>query len=478
MEEKIGYIPKKDRKKILLLTDDIRVHSGVAQIGREMVINTCHHYNWVQLAGAVQHPEKGKRVDISENNNQLAGIDDSSVILYPTDGYGNPDLLRQIINLEKPDAIFLITDPRYFTWVFQMENEIRKHIPIVYLNIWDSLPAPAYNREFYESCDALFGISKQTVNINKVVLGDKAEGKVIKYIPHGLNHENFRPLKSDDDQVVEFKKQLTKDKDYDFVLLFNSRNIRRKSIPDTILAWKLFIDGLPKEKADKCLFVLHTEPVNDHGTDLLAVIDYMFPEENHNIVISHNKFSTEQMNLMYNCSDGVVLASSAEGWGLSITEALLTGTPFIANVTGGMQDQMRFKDENGEWYTPSPKTPSNHRGTYKECGEWALPLFPTNLSVVGSPATPYIFDDRCSFEDIANQMTQLYNMGDVERKNRGAKGREWAISDEAGFTSKKMSNRIIEGVDELFDTWKPRSKFELLKDTDFEPRTLNHSLLY
>lgn len=478
MEEKIGYIPKKDRKKILLLTDDIRVHSGVAQIGREMVINTCHHYNWVQLAGAVQHPEKGKKVDISENNNQLAGINDSSVMLYPTDGYGNPDLLRQIIDLEKPDAIFLITDPRYFTWVFQMENEIRKHIPIVYLNIWDSLPAPSYNREFYESCDALFGISKQTVNINKVVLGNKAESKIIKYVPHGLNHKNFRPLKSDDKQVIEFKNQLTGDKDYDFVLLFNSRNIRRKSIPDTILAWKLFIDGLPKEKADKCLFVLHTEPVSDHGTDLLAVIDYMFPEGNHNIVISHNKFSTEQMNLMYNCADGVVLASSAEGWGLSITEALLTGTPFIANVTGGMQDQMRFEDENKEWYSPSPKIPSNHRGTYKECGEWALPLVPTNLSVVGSPQTPYIYDDRCSFEDIASQITQLYNMGDVERKNRGVKGREWATSDEAGFTSEKMSNRIIEGIDELFDTWKPRNKFELLKDTDFEPRTLNHSLLY
>ena len=478
MEEKIGYIPKKDRKKILLLTDDIRVHSGVAQIGREMVINTSHRYNWVQLAGAVQHPEKGKKIDISENNNQLAEIDDSSVILYPTDGYGNPDLLRQIINIEKPDAIFLITDPRYFTWVFQMENEIRKHIPIVYLNIWDSLPAPAYNREFYESCDALFGISKQTVNINKVVLGDKTKNKIIKYVPHGLNHENFKPLKSDNAEVLKMKKELTKGKDYDFTLLFNSRNIRRKSIPDTILAWKLFIEGLPKEKADKCLFILHTEPVSDHGTDLLAVMDYMFPEENHNIVISHNKFTTEQMNLLYNCADGVVLASSAEGWGLSITEALLTGTPFIANVTGGMQDQMRFKDKNGEWYTPSPEIPSNHRGTYKECGEWALPVFPTNLSVVGSPQTPYIYDDRCSFEDISNQITQLYNMGDVERKSRGEKGREWALSDEAGFTSKKMSNRIIEGIDELFDTWKPRNKFELLKDTDFEPRTLNHSLLY
>ena len=111
---KEGYIKQKNRKKILLLTDDIRVHSGVAQIGREMVLHTSHRYNWVQLAGAVKHPEKGKRIDLSSDNDKLAGINDSSVILYPTDGYGNPDLLKGVIETEKPDAIFLITDPRYF----------------------------------------------------------------------------------------------------------------------------------------------------------------------------------------------------------------------------------------------------------------------------------------------------------------------------------------------------------------------------
>jgi hypothetical protein len=170
MKEKIGYLPKDERRRILLLTDDIRLHSGVAHIAREMVINTCHHYNWVQLAGAVKHPESGKRFDLSQDTNTKAGITDSSVIIYPTDGYGNPDLLRQIINIEKPDAIFLITDPRYFTWVFEMENEIRKQIPIVYLSIWDSPPLPSYNTEFYESCDALFGISKQTHNIHELIL--------------------------------------------------------------------------------------------------------------------------------------------------------------------------------------------------------------------------------------------------------------------------------------------------------------------
>jgi len=475
---KEGYIKHGDRKKILLLTDDIRVHSGVAQIGREMVINTSHRYNWVQIAGAINHPEKGKRIDISADTNQKAGITDSSVILYPTDGYGTPELVRQIVKQEKIDAIFLITDPRYFTWLFQIENEIRRQVPIAYLNIWDDYPAPMYNKEFYESCDALFGISKQTVNINRIVLGDKAKSRITKYVPHGLNDKNFRILKQADPEVQEFRNYLTRGKEYDFILLFNSRNIRRKSIPDTLLAWKLFIDQLPKEKADKCLFVLHTEAVSDAGTDLPAVIEYLFPDNDTNVVLSTDKLPTEKMNLLYNCVDGAILLSSAEGWGLSLTEALLTGTPIIANVTGGMQDQMRFEDENGSWIDFDADFPSNHRGTYKKHGEWALPVYPTSLSIVGSPLTPYIFDDRCSAEDATNRIMELYNMSSEERKNRGSKGREWGAGDEAGFTSEKMSQRIIEGMDELFSTWQPREKFEFLKDTDFEPRVLKHKLIY
>jgi hypothetical protein len=167
---KSSYIPKDQRKKILLLCDDIRVHSGIAHMGRELVINTAHHYNWVNLGGAVKHPEQGQRFDLSEDTNKQAGITDSSVTLYPTDGYGNPDIVRQLIQMEKPDAIFIITDPRYWTWLFEMENEIRKQCPLVYLSIWDDLPACYYNFPFYESCDMLLGISKQTHNIHKLVL--------------------------------------------------------------------------------------------------------------------------------------------------------------------------------------------------------------------------------------------------------------------------------------------------------------------
>ena len=475
---KEGYIKPINRKKILLMTDDIRVHSGVAQIGREIITNTSHHYNWCQIAGSVKHPEKGKIIDYSEECNKSAGIDDSKVMLYPCDEYGNPDILREIIKRENPDAILLITDPRYFQWVFNMEEEIRRNIPIAYLNIWDDMPAPQYNEEFYDSCDALFGISKQTVAINRIVLGEKAEGKVIKYVPHGLDTKKFFQLTEETKEFKEFKQRFTKGKDKDFILFFNSRNIRRKSIPDALAAWKLFVDGLTPKQKEKVLFVLHTEVSSPHGTDLPSVVEYLMGEEDESVVISNTKLPHEQMNFLYNMADGVILLSSAEGWGLSLTESLLTGTPIIANVTGGMQDQMRFVDNDGKWYTNSIEIPSNHFKTYSEHGEWALPVYPKALGLVGSPVTPYIWDSRCDFRDAVVRINQLYMMGDKKRKSIGNKGKEWAISDEAGFTAEKMGKTFTKGMEELFTTWIPRKSFTFSKDTDHKVRTLRHKLTY
>jgi len=477
---KEGYIKKENRKKILLLTDDIRVHSGVANVGREVITHTSHRYNWIQMAGAIRHPDKGKPVDLSGAINKDAEIEDSSVILFPVDGYGDPKTLREVIKHEKPDALFLITDPRYFDWLFQIENEIRSQIPIAYLNIWDDLPAPMYNREFYDSCDALFGISKQTVNINKLVLGKKrCKDKVIKYIPHGLNSNTFKPLKDNDKALNETKDKINNGVDIDFTLFFNSRNIRRKCIPDTIFAWKLFMETLTEEERNKCNFILHTDLVNDAGTDLPAVINFLFPNKGSgNIILSSQKLTRDQLNHFYNIADGVILLSSAEGWGLSLTESLLTGTPIIANVTGGMQDQMRFEDKNGNWIEFDENVPSNHRGTYKKCGKWALPVFPTSLSLVGSPKTPYIWDDRCTPEDAAKQIRALYDMSKKERKEIGKAGYDWVTSKEAGFTAQVQGERVIEGMDELFKKFKPRKSFTFTKDTDIERKVLNHKLIY
>ena len=478
---KEGYIPKEQRKNILLLTDDIRLQSGVANVGKEIVIHTAHKYNWYNVGGAIQHPELGKIFDISEDVNGIAGIEDSSVKVQPYNGYGDPTLIRQLIKEQNIDAIFLITDPRYFEWLFQIENEIRKKTPIIYLNIWDDYPAPMYNKAYYESCDLLMGISKQTVNINKLVLGDKIETKIIDYVPHGMNSEVFYPIKEnseDAEKMGEIKKRLFGGKESKFTLFFNSRNIRRKSIPDTMLAWKYFVDQLPQEEADSCYFVLHTDLVSEAGTDLKAVRDYLFGSDYKNIIISSEKVPATTLNAFYNIADAQILLSSAEGWGLALTEAMLTGTPIIGNVTGGMQDQMRFEDENGDWFTPSADVPSNHTGKYKKHGKWAFPVFPNNRSLVGSPRTPYIWDDRCRPEDATEQIMKLYNMSHSERKEAGLEGLEWATGDEAGFTSGKMAKKVENNIDKLFATWTPRKNYELINTNQVKGDVLPHKLLY
>ena len=228
MNKDFKYIPKDERKKILLICDDIRVHSGVATVAKEIVVGTAQHFNWVQLGGAIKHPDAGKRLDLSTSTNEENGLEDSNVLLYPCDGYGNPTLLREVITIEKPDAILLFTDPRYFTYIFNMEQELRKSIPITYLNIWDDYPAPMYNKPYYEACDLLMGISKQTVNINKLVLKGAEKNKIFKYIPHGKDESKYFPITEPNKELSEFKKSLFNGVVPEFVVYFNSRNIRRK----------------------------------------------------------------------------------------------------------------------------------------------------------------------------------------------------------------------------------------------------------
>ena len=463
---KEGYIPRDQRKKILMLSDDIRTHSGVGCQARNIIMNTAHHFNWVNLGGAVNHPDKGQGFDISDDVNKFMNLSDASVKVLAMDGYGNSSILRSLIYQEKPDAIVHFTDPRYWIWLYQMENELRQQMPMVFYTIWDDLPYPMYNREFYRSDDMLLGISKQSTNIVENVLRDhKKEDWQIKFLPHGIDPNKFFPV-INDFGFEAFKEKLIDKEEYDFVVLHNSRNIRRKNQSDIILSWKVFLDQLPEEQAKKCLLILKTEPIFDHGTDLTAVIDSLCDPEIHKVKILNHKYSEEHLNYLYNISDAHMFMTDNEGWGLGLTESLMAGRMIIAPVQGGMQDQMRFEDENGNWINFSTEHPSNADGKYKKCGEWAMPMFPTTRSVKGSPLTPYIFASQVSIEDAAIALMKVYKMGSKERRRRGLEGRKWAMSNEAGFTAERMGERFIENLDVLFKKWKPQPRFTLSKIDD------------
>ena len=463
---KEGYIPQDKRKKILMLSDDIRTHSGVGNMAKEIVLNTAHRYNWVNLGGAVKHPEAGQAFDLSSDLNKLTGIDDSFVKVIASDGYGDPAMLRAIISQEKPDAIIHFTDPRYWVWMYQMENEIRQTCPLIFYTIWDDLPYPMYNREFYRCDDMLLGISKQTVNLVKNVLKDhKKEDWAVNYVPHGINDKNYFPIINDLEFEV-WKDKVLENEEYDFIVSHLSRNIRRKNQSDLILAWRTFVDQLPVEKAKRCLLIMKTEKLFEHGTDLGRVAETMCDPEIHKVKFLDERLTEQQLNYMHNMSDAHMFMTDNEGWGLGLTESLMAGTMIIAPVQGGMQDQMRFEDENGDWIDFSTEHPSNADGKYKKCGKWAMPIFPSTRSVKGSPQTPYIISSQVSIEDAAITLMKTYKMDSEERRERGLAGREWITSKEAGFTAEIMGERFIENIDTLLKKWKPKPRFTVTKVDD------------
>lgn len=288
----------------------------------------------------------------------------------------------------------------------------------------------------------------------------------LSYIPHGINTKRFHPLPSDDEKMLETRGKLFGKDEVDFVVLYNSRNIRRKQTSDILLAFAEFMKLLPAEKQAKCRIVLHTQPVDDNGTDLVAVINDVVPQIKKNVVFSPHRADTDYLNHLYNIADVTINMSSNEGFGLGTCESMVAGTPIIVNVTGGLQDQCGFTDEEGNYLDPDTHFTydwgSNHDGRYKTHGEWAFPIFPVSRSLQGSPLTPYIFDDRCDWMDAAKRLYELHNMTRDERKRRGLVGMEYA-KNHGKFTAEHMAESFITHMNIAYDGWTPRKKFELVR---------------
>ena len=443
--------------------------SGVATMSRELVLGTVKKFDWVQLGAAIKHPEYGKIIDLNNDVREKTGVKDANVKIYPNNGYGDIYRLRKLIEDEKPDAILHFTDPHYWQWLYDNEHEIRQQVPILFYHIWDDLPDPHYNRDYYESCDWLGCISKQTYGIVHRVGKSKREvthqplkNWQVSYVPHGINPDVFKPIVGEDQ---EMKKYIHGNKEYDFVLFFNNRNIKRKQPSDVIYSYKMFCDTLTKEESDKCLLLMHTSSVDKNGTDLIAVVNELCPD--YDVKFTNDKFDQDKLNRIYNQVDCTINIASNEGFGLTTAESLMSGTPIITNVTGGLQDQCGFK-KNGKYLTDKDYIEIGSLHDYKVWkdnvthGEWVLPIWSTSITLNGSVNTPYIFDDRINHHDVVDALIKMREMGGEKRKEIGLKGREYMVKN---FSSKVMCDSLIKGINESLKHWKPKNKFQLYKIT-------------
>lgn len=316
-------------------------------------------------------------------------------IIQPLEGFGTQDLMRGWLMGVKPDAVLFFTDPRFFIWAFEMEEEIRDVCPIIFWTVWDCEPTPKYNKPIYDCCDDIAWFSKYSYDFHKDMEMDASK----HCIQLARDHSDF--FKEDEKSVMELKKSVLGPENHDaFVGLFVSRNARRKRPSDCIHAWKLFVDKLPEDRKNKAILIMHTEPRDNEGPNLVHVIEQVGMERN--VRFSPGKFDESVMRRLYTMADVVLNTSLNEGFGMSVHEALLCETPVVCTKTGGMTEQM-----------------SDGNVVFGRC------LDPDVRMLVGSQLVPYIYEDIVSNESFANAIFELYNMTKEERDELGRLGREY-----------------------------------------------------
>tara|TARA_R110000803_G_scaffold36616_7_gene78687 strand:+ start:5250 stop:6512 length:1263 start_codon:yes stop_codon:yes gene_type:complete len=401
------------KMKILMLSDHMLSTSGVGCQSRFLSFGLVNKGKWEikQLGAAMKH-----------ENYDLASPH-ADILIKPVDGFGDRDSLRQLLATEKPDVLFLFTDPRFFMWVWQMEDEIHQVCPIAYWHVWDNDPYPAFNSMFYEGTDLINCHSFKTFELVSKHFPEKTN-----FIPHALPEELYFPMTSEDKKKHKLT-LLGKDREDHFVGIWINRNAKRKRPNDVMMSWKLFLDNLEKKHGHRnATLIMHTDPQDQEGPNLFASADVIGVKDD--VFFSPQRIEFEQMNVLHNISDFCINIALNEGFGLPTLEAMQCGNPIIAQKTGGLTRQVvdhRDESENG------------------------FALDPDVRSMVGSQMVPYIYEDYCTNEKTADAMMKMYELGPEGRDKIGKKARAYVQSE---FNLKNTIDRWDETLTDLIENWR------------------------
>lgn len=373
--------------KILTLSDHPFSPSGVGHMSRNIIegMLATGKYQFISFGGALKHQDY-RPVKTNE------WADDW--VVYPVDGYGTQEMIRSVLRSEKPDILWFMTDPRFFGWLWQIENEIRPNVPMIYYHVWDNYPYPTFNRKFYLSNDHIATISKLTDDIVAAVTPEVAR----TYVPHAVDTSIFKRLP--EEEIIKFKKEQLKIEDDRFVFFWNNRNARRKQ-SGSVLWW--FAEFLKKVGKDKATLVMHTDPKDNNGQDLIAIMENT-GLTNREVLLSQQKIPPQNLAFFYNAADATINISDAEGFGLATLESLACETPIIVTKTGGLQEQVR----NGE-------------------SLYGIEIIPASMAVIGSQEVPFIYEDRISQEQFVGALETFISIPKQQRRLIGQQGRQHVI---------------------------------------------------
>lgn len=408
-------LPKK-KMKILTLCDHPLSTSGVGvQAGHLFSgLLSTNKYKFVCLGGALKHD----KYDVLRPHPDM--------IIRPVDGFGTKEQLRELLLTERPDALFLFTDPRQFMWVWEMADEIRQLCPIAYWHVWDNGPYPAFNEIWYRSTDLINCLAWKTYELVQPHFPKKTH-----YIPHSFPKEVFHPLP--EQNVKNFTVEKFGPKADWFKVLWVNRNATRKLAADVIACFAEFLNELEKKHGHRKAFLLmHTDPFDMEGANLVEVMN-LYNLKDH-VLFSTEKVGHAEMNMIHNVSDCLINIAKAEGFGLSTLIEMMVGKPIIALTTGGMIRQVidhRDGTENGV----------------------AIP--PASQQLVGSQLVPYIYEDFTNHKQVVDAFMKIHDMTPSEKEAMKKKVLDYCDFE---FDYKKMVAKWDETLEATIKNFKENKK--------------------
>jgi glycosyltransferase involved in cell wall biosynthesis len=404
--------------KVLTLSDHPLSPSGVGTQTKYMIegLLATGRFEVISLGGAVKHQ------NYQPMKTEEWGDD---WVIFPVDGYGTQDIIRSILRNEKPDILWFMTDPRFYGWLWQMEDEIRPLVPMVYYHVWDNYPPPKYNKVFYDSTDVIVTISRLTDEITRLV----TDTPDVVHLPHAVDTEIFQRL--DSETMAKFRQDSLAGDDNKKKMIFfwNNRNARRKQ-SGTLIWW--FKDFLDRVGHDNATLIMHTDPRDQHGQDLEAII-HELDLHHGQVKLSRDKVSPKALAHLYNLADCTINISDAEGFGLATLESLACETPIIVTMTGGLQEQVT---DGENWF--------------------GYGIEPSSQAVIGSQQIPWIYEDRISGKEFVDTLEKFYNLSAEERAELGKAGRAHVESNYSFEKYQTGWDELLTKVHETHGSWDTR----------------------
>lgn len=318
-------------KNILVLSDFLTASTGVARQTLRMVqwLEATGRYKFVCL-GAIASQDPVPQEPIQQGDN---------ITLLPYNSYGDAEKLRNILDTYQIDAIWFMTDPRFYTWLPAAIDSIAedypqvKNIPLVYYHVWDNFPGPVGYKVLFDRVSHIACISKLTLDcMSQMGYGDKTS-----YLPHTVDLSKYGKIS--EENRLEARKSLF-DEDDVFIFFWNGKNMMRKQPELMLRIFAEFKREVAEEVEGLRKPVLLMKTSHTDGQNNLYATMQMFGLDDSDVKILDKDMSDDAMVLLYNVADITCNTSFAEGFGLPVLESLACGTPVIAPLTGGIPEQI------------------------------------------------------------------------------------------------------------------------------------------